>query len=205
VIQCPNNLQTPAAGNQRVQRTQATEHPQQADHRCYNCGEKGNYDNQCLNLCTHANQPTIATPAPTRGANSVPVAAKENYARGRVNHVVVEEAQEAPDVVIGMFLINNTSAVVLFDSGASHSFISVAYVEKHNLPLALLRCQMIVSSPGGDMPARQLCPKVNLKIRGVDFVANLIVLELKGIETILGLDWLSNTRYLSTVPRSLSS
>jgi hypothetical protein len=119
--------------------------------------------------------------------------------------VVVEEAQEAPDVVIGMFLINNTSAVVLFDSGASHSFISVAYVEKHNLPLALLRCQMIVSSPGGDMPARQLCPKVNLKIRGVDFVANLIVLELKGIETILGLDWLSNTRYLSTVPRSLSS
>jgi hypothetical protein len=74
--------------------------------------------------------------------------------------------QEAPDVVIGMFLINDTSAVMLFDSRASHSFISVAYVGKHNLPLALLRCQMIVSSPGGDMPARQLCPKVNLKIRG---------------------------------------
>jgi hypothetical protein len=36
------------------------------------------------------------------------VAAKQNYARGRVNHVVVEEAQEAPDVVIGMFLINDT-------------------------------------------------------------------------------------------------
>jgi hypothetical protein len=79
-------------------------------------------------------------------------------------------------VVIGMFFINDTSAVVLFDSGASHSFISVAYIEKHNLPIALLRCQMIVSSPGGDMPTRQLCPEVNLKIRGVDFVANLIVL-----------------------------
>jgi hypothetical protein len=78
----------------------------------------------------------------------------------------VEEAQEAPDVVIGMFFINDTSVVVLFDSGASHSFISVAYVEKHNLPIALLRCQMIVCSPGGDMPARQLCSKVNLKIRG---------------------------------------
>jgi hypothetical protein len=80
--------------------------------------------------------------------------------------VAVEEAQEAPDVVIGMFLINDTSAVVLFDSGPSHSFISAAYVGKHNLPLALLRCQMLVSSPGGDMPARQLCLKVNLKIRG---------------------------------------
>jgi hypothetical protein len=51
---------------------------------------------------------------------------------------------------------------------------------------------MIVSSPEGDMPARQLCLKVNLKIGGgVDFVANLIVLESRGIDVILGMDWLS--------------
>jgi hypothetical protein len=80
--------------------------------------------------------------------------------------VAVEEAQEASDVVIGIFLVNDSSVVVLFDSGVSHSFISAAYVGKHNLPLALLRCQMIVSSLGGDMPIRQLCLKVNLKIRG---------------------------------------
>jgi hypothetical protein len=110
--------------------------------------------------------------------------------------VAMEEALEAPDVVIGMFLVYNTSEVVLFDSGASHFFISAAYVGKHNLPLALLRCQMIVSSPGGDMPTRQLCPKVNLKIRRVDFVANLIVLESKGIDVILGMDWLSKHRVL---------
>jgi hypothetical protein len=110
--------------------------------------------------------------------------------------VAVEEAQEAPNVVIGMFLISDTSAVMLFNSGASHSFISATYVEKHNLTLTLLRCQMIVSSPGGDMPARQLCPKVNLKIRGVDFVTNLIVLESKGIDVILGMDWLSKYKVL---------
>jgi hypothetical protein len=46
------------------------------------------------------------------------------------------------------------------------------------------------------MPARQLCPKVNLKIRAVDFVTNLIVLELKGIGVILGMDWLSNHKVL---------
>jgi hypothetical protein len=110
--------------------------------------------------------------------------------------VAVEEAQEAPDVVIGMFLMNNTSTVVLFDSGASHSFISVAYVGKHNLPLALLKCQIIVSSPEGDMLIRQLCPKVNLKIRGVDFITNLIVLESKGTDVILGMDWLSKHKVL---------
>jgi hypothetical protein len=108
----------------------------------------------------------VSTPAPTHGANFIPIAAKQNHAHGKVNHVAVEEAQEALDVVIGIFFINDTSTVVLFDSGASHSFISVVYVKKHNLPLALLKCQMIVSSPEGDMPARQLCLKVNLKIRG---------------------------------------
>jgi hypothetical protein len=138
----------------------------------------------------------VSTPAPTRGANSVPVAAKQNYVRGKVNHVAVEKAQEAPDMVIGMFFVNDTSAVMLFDSRASHSFISAAYVEKHNLPIALLRCQMIVSSPGGDMHTRLLCPKVNLKIRGVDFVTNLIVLESKGIDVILGTDWLSKQKVL---------
>jgi hypothetical protein len=196
VIQRPNNLQTPTAGNQSVQKTQAAQDPLQADRRCYNCGDKGHYANRCPNPRTHTNQTATATPAPTSGANSIPLAAKQNYARGRVNHVTMEEAQEAPDVVIGMFFINDTSAVVLFDSRVLHSFISSAYVEKHNLPMAPLRCQMLVSSPGGDMPARQLCPKVNLKIRGVDFVTNVIVLESRGIDVILCMDWLSKHKVL---------
>jgi hypothetical protein len=133
-------------------------------------------------------QTAMSTPAPTRGANSILVAAKRNYARGRVNHVAVKDAQEAPDIVIGTFFVNDTSAVALFNSEASLSFISTAYVKKHNLPLALLKCQMIVIPLGGDMLARQLCPKVNLKIRAVDFVVNLIVLEWKGIYVILGMD-----------------
>jgi hypothetical protein len=66
----------------------------------------------------------------------------------------MEEAQEAPDVVIGTFPVNYTSVVVLFDSRASHSFISAIDLGKHNLPLALLKCQMIVSFLGGDMPTR---------------------------------------------------
>jgi hypothetical protein len=46
------------------------------------------------------------------------------------------------------------------------------------------------------MPARQLCPKVNLKTRGVNFVTNLIALESKGIDVILGMDWLSKHKVL---------
>jgi hypothetical protein len=41
------------------------------------------------------------------------------------------------------------------------------------------------------MPATQLRPKVNIKIRGVDFIANLIILDSKGIDVTHGMDWLS--------------
>jgi hypothetical protein len=41
------------------------------------------------------------------------------------------------------------------------------------------------------MHARHVCPKVNILIRGVEFIANLIVLESKGIDMIIGMDWLS--------------
>jgi hypothetical protein len=50
-----------------------------------------------------------------------------------VNHVAAETAQEAQDVVFGMFLVNSAPASVLFDSGASHTFISAEYVSKYSI------------------------------------------------------------------------
>jgi hypothetical protein len=45
-----------------------------------------------------------------------------------VNHVAVEDAQATPDVIISMILINDNNAIVLFDSGASHSFVAANFV-----------------------------------------------------------------------------
>jgi hypothetical protein len=83
-----------------------------------------------------------------------------------VNHVAIEDAQASPDVIIGMILVNDNNAMVLFDSGASHSFTAANFVQNYNLPLSMLKNHMIVSSPGGDMHARQVCPKVSILIRG---------------------------------------
>jgi hypothetical protein len=106
-----------------------------------------------------------------------------------VNHVAIEDAQVAPNVIIGMILVNDNNAIVLFDCGASPSFVAANFLQKYNLPLSMLKNQMIVSSPGGDMHAKNVCPKVSILIRGgVEFLANLIVLESKGIDVILVMD-----------------
>jgi hypothetical protein len=83
-----------------------------------------------------------------------------------MNHVVVEEAQAAPNFVIGMIIVNDNNAIMLFNSEASHSIIAASFVQKYNMPLSMLKNQMIVSSPRGDMHARHVCSKVNILIRG---------------------------------------
>jgi hypothetical protein len=104
--------------------------------------------------------------------------------------VTTEEAQQAQDVVLGMFLISSHPTTVLFDLGASHSFISLSFVVKHQLPITIMKQTMLVSSPGGEMRTKHICPTISITIRGVDFLANLIVLDSKGIDIILGMDWL---------------
>jgi hypothetical protein len=83
-----------------------------------------------------------------------------------VNHVAVEDAQATLDDINGMILVDDNNAIVLFDSGASHSFIAANFVQKHNLPLSMLKNWMIVSSPRGDMNARHVSPKVSILIKG---------------------------------------
>jgi hypothetical protein len=102
-----------------------------------------------------------------------------------------DEVQQASDVVLGMFLASSHPATILFDSGASYSFISSSFVAKHSLPTATMKHTMLVSSPRVEMRTKRICPAVSITIRGVDFLLNLILLDSKGIDIILGMDWLS--------------
>jgi hypothetical protein len=110
---------------------------------------------------------------------------------GKVNHMTSDEAQQAQDVVLGMFLASSHPATILFNFGASHSFISSSFVVKHSLPIATMKHTMLVSSPGSEMRTKHICLAVSITISGVDFPSNLILLDSKGIDIILGMDWLS--------------
>jgi hypothetical protein len=78
----------------------------------------------------------------------------------------MEEAQQAQDVIFGMFLASSHPATVLFDSGASHSFISSIFVAKHHLPISIMKQTILVSSLGGEMRTKHICPAVSVTIRG---------------------------------------
>ena len=108
-----------------------------------------------------------------------------------MNHVTMEEVEAQPDAVTGKFLVKAFTAVVLFDTGASHSYISRGFVEKNSLPTRILKTPMLVSSPGAEYMARQGCFQVPLSIGRHVFPTDLIILEFQGLDVILGMDWLS--------------
>jgi hypothetical protein len=164
-IQCLN-FQTSHSAQPPLQRNRNTQNSSVVG-PCYSCGQTGHYANWC------PRKQTNQTPVPdtnqnlNRNANnSATTLVRQNQAHARVNHVAVEGAQAALDVIIGMILINDNNAIVSFDFGASNSFVSVNFVQKHNLPLFMLKNQMIISSPGGDMNARHVSSKVSILIRG---------------------------------------
>jgi hypothetical protein len=143
---------------------------------CFHCGEPGHYANVCPRKAQSGQQGCLAQP--------------KEPSQGRVNHVTAESAADAPNVVIGTFMVNAHPATVLFDTGATHSFITRSFVEHHGIPTSTLKRGVLVSSPGGQLRSHIFCPRVSVVIRGVEFSANLMVLDTKGIDVILVMETL---------------
>ena len=80
----------------------------------------------------------------------------------------------------------------LFDSGASHSFISTSLVETLHLDTSIFTDPLVVSNPiGGSTHLSMDCRDLRLSILGVGFECNAFVLGFMGYGLILGMDWLA--------------
>jgi hypothetical protein len=93
---------------------------------------------------------------------------QQSYTYGMVNHMATEEAHQAQDVVLGVFLASSHPTTVLFDLGASHSFISSASIAKYHLPMSIMKHTMLVNSLGGEMRTQHICLVISVTIRGVN-------------------------------------
>jgi len=108
------------------------------------------------------------------------------------------EAIPAGEVVtVGKFLVNQCDALVLFDSGASHSFVSSNFVSKHNLKaITLEKGSYCISAAGNDISTNQLVLGAILEIGDRQFLADLVVLPSVGIDVIPSMQWMSGNGVL---------
>jgi hypothetical protein len=103
----------------------------------------------------------------------------------------VSTTPEGEPIMMGTFLVANYPAVILFDSGASHTFISKKFVEKHCIPCTESREGFIIHSPRRHIFTKEVVFHIPVTLAGREFPTNMIVLKGQDIDVILGMNWLA--------------
>ena len=92
---------------------------------------------------------------------------------------------------IYFILFHDDSIRVLFDTGASHSFVSKKLVDDLSLDVSCLVTSLRIANPiEGSATLSLLCDDVEIILCGFSFRANLHVISCLGFDMILGMDWL---------------
>jgi hypothetical protein len=91
-------------------------------------------------------------------------------------------------VAVGMFPVESYPAKVLFDTGATRSFVSTSWVKAQNILVEQLIPPLRVNSVGGKVQSDKMCLNLRIEIRGIDFPANLVLMGTQGLDVILGMN-----------------
>ena len=103
-----------------------------------------------------------------------------------------QEAHASNTAVTGTFLIDKLKARVLFDSGATHSFISPYFSHKLARDKTLMKSPLTISTPVGEpVEVRYMYPACVVEIKERVLPADLIELAILDFDVILGMDWLA--------------
>ena len=131
------------------------------------------------------------------GRGSTPIGQIQSGTRtqARVFTITQQEENASPDMITGMISVYDHDAYELVDPGATHSFISVPFIERHQIESQPIDGHMVVSVPNGDtMISEKIVPGSRLVIQNKDFPTYLIVLGIQDFDIVLGMDWLSKHR-----------
>ena len=115
--------------------------------------------------------------------------------QGRV-YAVIPPAEPADQPIIqGTFLLSRLWARVLFDYGASHSFIAASVVIELGLEVETLEEPLYVSSLIGiRVRIGMICRGYELEISGILLIVDLRVMDISEFDVILRMDWLTAYR-----------
>ena len=110
----------------------------------------------------------------------------------RVYALTCQEAQTLNNVVTGTLVVENLTARVLFNPGATHSFIPIALTSNIEKPQKELTKMLLVSSLLGKvLLTDKIIEKCDIKIGEALTEIDLMILDLDDFDVILAIDWLS--------------
>ncbi|KAI3696894.1 hypothetical protein L6452_29499 [Arctium lappa] len=167
---------------------------------CYKCGKPGHTVRDCTVsgiVCYECKAPGhVKRDCPKLVSGSAP-ARKENppKVQGRAFQMTAEEARASADVVSGTFLINSVPARILFDTGASFSFVSELFRQKISMPTTSLEDALVVEiADGRQVLIHEVLKQCALSIEGREFPIDLLPMSIGGFDVVIGMDWLSNNQ-----------
>jgi predicted aspartyl protease len=108
--------------------------------------------------------------------------------QGKLNFTTMSDIPEGASVLTGTVSINDTSVKILFDSGATHSFIRDKLIRKMGLKGSQTNSTYKIISTGRQITSSTLIRGVCLGLDSKIFPTNLIAINLAGMDVILGMD-----------------
>jgi hypothetical protein len=124
---------------------------------------------------------------------------KVQVRQGKLNFTTMEELPKGAPIMTGIFSVFNQPTLILFDSGASHSFISQKFSAKCQLPFYHTKGSFMIATPGGKIATNQLNQIVPISMGSKIFKTTLLILGLEGMDIILGADWMTQHRVVLDV------
>ncbi|KAL2240889.1 UNVERIFIED_CONTAM: Transposon Tf2-11 polyprotein [Sesamum indicum] len=110
----------------------------------------------------------------------------------RIYNITREEAPALNDVISGTILLFDIAAYVLIDPDSTHSYISSKFASKIPRKNSRLGCNLMIYLPvGGGVVVNSIRKGSLVTIGDVNLPVDLIVLDLKEFDVILGMDWLA--------------
>ena len=106
-----------------------------------------------------------------------------------------QDVDAAPDVVTVIISILDHDAYTLVDPEATHSFASKPFLDRFQIETQPLEGCMRVSLPTGDpLLVDRVVRDSRVLIEGKEFLADLVALDMRDFDLVLGMDWLSSHR-----------